>query len=113
MSDVDAILASGVYVDRRGSRWERTDQGGYTQWWSEDEWPCIEHADMRRLIERDLHRAECPGLDACGTHPVVTVAKGSLGGWAAFPPRCDIGRVRLTFAEVIAAAHDMTGDDDE
>lgn len=57
MSDVDAILASGVYVDRRGSRWERTDQGGYTQWWSEDEWPCIEHADMRRLIERDLHRA--------------------------------------------------------
>lgn len=64
MSDVDAILASGVYVDRRGSRWERTDQGGYTQWWSEDEWPCIEHADMRRLIERDLHRAECPGLES-------------------------------------------------
>ena len=68
MSDVDAILASGVYVDRRGSRWERTDQGEYTQWWSEDEWPCIEHADMRRLIERDLHRETCPGL---GPHPCI------------------------------------------
>ena len=86
------------------------DDWGYSECQREAFVAGVEWADARQKIVRDLHRAECPGLDSCGTHPVVTVAKGALGGWMAFPPHCDSGRAHATFAEAIAAVHNMTGD---
>ena len=110
MKDVDAILRSGEYTDRRGSRWGHVRTAGLWVLWADPSRVRLTPAQMKRLIVRDLHRAECPGLDSCGAHPVATVAKGARGGWATFPPRCDVGRVRPTFAEAIAAAHNTTGD---
>lgn len=86
---------------------------GIDRWVDREVTTDLTPAQMKRLIERDLHRTECPGLDACGTHPVVTVAKGALGGWVAFPPHCDSGRAHATFAEAIAAVNNMTGESHE
>lgn len=113
MGDVDTILQSGTHRGRRGASdlYVHVGKGMTTPVWVHlPSGRVLTPGEMRRLIVRDLHRAECPGLDSCGAHPVVTVAKGALGGWVAFPPHCDSGRAHATFAEAIAAVHNMTGD---
>ena len=105
---VDALMAWGEYVDRRGRTWRQA-QGfilpdGTIPWALRGRGITVTPAQMRRRIEREQHRDMCPGLDSCGTHPAVTVAKGALGGWVAFPPHYDAGRAHTTFAEAIDAA---------
>lgn len=50
---VEEILESGEYTDSQGQKWERLDSGVYTQWSVENDWPYLEHSQMRRLIEGD------------------------------------------------------------
>lgn len=71
MSTIDEILASGRYTDRRGKFWLIA--GG--EWFQINAHPhqILQPAQMRLLIERDLHEDECPGLYACLNHPVPKV----------------------------------------
>jgi hypothetical protein len=108
-----------MYVDRRGRRWE------FVETLNDWSTPAIDHdgvqwgylyrtpGEMKRLIEREVHRAECPGLWTCGGHPgpyVVTlrVPRGFLASGAG----CWRGEWHPTFAAAIAAAHNMTGAND-
>lgn len=80
--DVDAILASGEYRDRKGRTWFRCEtpcvHGG--GWWL-PRWSRVNRLEdwhltpdqMRTLIERDMHRAVCPGLRWCASHPAPHV----------------------------------------
>ena len=76
---VDEILATGKYTDRRGREWV----GGEFRrlWLHPDGLHTVRAEQMRLLIERDLHRDECPSLIACENHPVpcVTIAGGPYG----------------------------------
>lgn len=76
--DVDAILQSGEYTDWRGREWflgplsdvwlnhaVTLREAGGRRWRTPDE--------MRLLIERETHRAGCPGLHKCNDHPVPRV----------------------------------------
>ena len=77
---VDEILATGQYTDRRGRVWRLSP---YQEWVCARPprfWVCMPRK-MRLLIERDLHRDECPSLIACENHPVpcVTIAGGPYG----------------------------------
>ncbi len=77
--DVDAILKSGRYTDRRGRAWSYLP---LTQKWF---YPVFDHqgiswpaektptTQMRLLIERDQHRDGCEGLKRCEAHPVPFV----------------------------------------
>ena len=111
--NVDALMAWGEYVDRRGSVWQHVQI--MSEWvlpvmgWANGSW-YLNPAQMRLRIVREQHRDMCPGLDSCGTHPVATVAKGALGGWVAFPPHYDAGRAHTTFAEAIDAAQQLAKD---
>lgn len=91
---VDEILASGRYTDRRGRRFGRiaspsTYRGEWLQWWPEirpypDE--VLSPDQMRLLIERDMHRDVCPGLQGCHLeHPSPRV-KASYGKYFVYRP---------------------------
>ena len=71
---VDEILATGKYTDRRGREWAKhTYLHGTVEWFHPlGNGACYINTldEMRLLIERDLHRDECPGLHDCGDHPV-------------------------------------------
>jgi len=82
MNDIDRILASGRYTDRRGREWvRRLFLRPNTRWVNiiRDRdgigWPGekISDVQMRLLIERDQHRDVCKGLRVCGDHPVPHV----------------------------------------
>ena len=77
MNDIDEILASGRYTDRRGRQWGvvafdrgwgRIDHSGYALGG-----PTFRPSEVRLLIERDQHRDVCPGLRQGGKHPVPVV----------------------------------------
>ena len=109
---VDALMAWGEYVDRRGRPWAIVGFGG--------EWGLVDKrgfamggvltapAQMRSRIVREQHREVCPGLAQCEPHPFPMIWRAAKGrwwhgtGWAVneYP----------TFAEAIAAAHNMTGE---
>lgn len=76
---VDEILATGRYTDRRGREWRKVAYGA--SWFSLGTNTIIRGAQMRLLIERNMHRDECPGLINCENHPVpcVTLAGGPYG----------------------------------
>ena len=74
---VDEILGRGWYIDKRGRTWDSVKPltgdrfwranlpGGYME--------SLSPAQMRLLIERDMHRDECEGLGYCLGHPVPHV----------------------------------------
>lgn len=76
MNDIDEILASGRYTDRRGKEWvKHTYLHGSAEWLhfvTGGTYACIPD-QMRLLIERDKHRDVCEGLWACSKHPVPAV----------------------------------------
>ena len=76
---VDEILATGQYTDRRGRAWNYDpDFDVWVEYSSRDDgilhlgW-IVDTKDVRLLIERDLHRDECEGLQECRDHPVPFV----------------------------------------
>ena len=112
---VDETLASGQYTDRRGRRWRRCTApmcelgDGWFTWWR----PTRDHGmihpskdQMRLLIERDIHRDECLGLHACGTHPVpiVMVDEGYFAVQSAGP--LDIDDLKRPVQETLSSAMD-------
>lgn len=109
MADVDAILASGEYRDRKGRTWVLTSRLlGAPEWAHDvgDGWFVRTPDQMRTLITRDLHRDKCPGLALCERHPAPQVWKEGhswfLGtGWEVieYP----------TLAAALDAARHMTG----
>ena len=119
MADVDAILASEEYRDRKGRTWFKcvtpcAHGGG---WWLAskgltrrlEDWH-LTPAQMRTLIERDLHRNECPGLSACEGHPVPHVARHDRRLWHAYPPHGVASNLYRTFGAALDAARHMTGE---
>ena len=72
MMTVDEILATGRYTDRRGRVWRRSPYQEWVHSPNERFWVYTPR-EMRLLIERDLHRDECPGLRLCRSHPVPNV----------------------------------------
>ncbi|RBP66407.1 hypothetical protein DFO66_103354 [Brevibacterium sanguinis] len=112
--DVDAILASGRYVDRRGVHWKALAAG--QTWGRVNEsgfaigGVMLTPDQMRLLIERDRHRDECPGLNRCWNHPVPKVAQSRLlkdwmAVYAANAPERDTWYP--TLAEAFAAAEKL------
>lgn len=79
---IEEILATGRYTDRRGRDWAELT----TVWLLLDPWrwpdkpkrESMTVSEMRLLIERDMHRDECPGIRRCDSHPVhfVQVYRG-------------------------------------
>lgn len=67
---VDEILATGRYIDRRGSYWQKGTTGS---WWNFPTGRRRNPSQMRLMIERDQHRDECRGIFDCDVHPVPTV----------------------------------------
>ena len=116
MSTVDEILASGWYTDRRGRGWDYVET--VTSWCSPEidaegaSWGYryLDTAQMRLLIERDMHRDVCEGLMTCTNHPVPHVV--AYLRWAgvvqAYPSDSDTsgrgGAVRPTLFEAMDAA---------
>lgn len=78
---VDEILATGEYRDRRGREWKGFFMYGKPRWSTPSITRFLLPGEMRLLIERDLHRDECPSLISCENHPVpcVTIAGGPYG----------------------------------
>ncbi len=119
MSTIDDIMHGGEYIDLRGRRWcnlvelkwdadaavTRTTKIGWCRMRGLTKYdPPIAEAQMRLLIERDLHRATCPGLWTCENHPVPTVTLSRM-----FKPRIyvdDFGAL-ITLAQAMDAARDM------
>lgn len=73
MSAVDEILHGGEYTDRRGRRWTRSHFNNWTAPRPPQVSALADESQMRLLIERDQHRATCPGLWDCADHPVPAV----------------------------------------
>lgn len=103
--DIDEILESGRYTDRRGRKWKNVTHLNVESWAAEPYGrPDILPAQMRLMIERDQHRGECRGLDSCTSHPVPHVLAGRAF-WGRFyvyegGPR----GIRSTLAEAMDAA---------
>lgn len=104
--DPDAIMDSGVYVDRRSHVW----RGSYdllyktTRWEDETTGHAATPDQMRLRIERDQHRDECPGLRRCSEHPVPVVAKSRYGNaWLTRP----FTFIHRTLPEAFAAAEQL------
>lgn len=72
---VDEILATGWYTDRQGREWHLCRHGGFVcmRWHNGHPSRGLEPGEMYLRIERDRHRAECPGLIDCTNHPVPSV----------------------------------------
>ena len=113
MADVDAILASGSYTDRRGTWWGY--MRGIDRWVDREVTTDLTPAQMRQKIVRDLHRTECPGLQACGNHPVPRVILrrwGRMSGLWGVTPGLGLAPIwRDTLTEALDAARHMTGGD--
>lgn len=75
--EIDHILASCRYTDRRGRPWKVEPSPRDGIWWGtphDDEFMLVMRNDkMRLLIERDMHRDVCEGLGFCLEHPVPSV----------------------------------------
>ena len=113
---VDGILAAGQYMDRRGQVWLRCPiecflGGG---------WFCrsaigsarkragwhLPESEMRLLIERDQHRDECPGLNACNGHPVPSVITPIAWGNRDYEVYAAWANTASTFKQSLPAAMD-------
>lgn len=105
--NVDAILASGTYTDRRGRKWKRCTTIGC---WHKDPHPSPGTApsDIRKIIERDQHRDVCRGLDSCILHPVPHVLAGrAWAGTYKVIGRYGESRYGDTHAEAMTAAIEL------
>lgn len=75
--ELEHILATGRYTDRRGRVWKIVRSPLIGTWWGTprtDDVKLVLHENkMRLLIERDQHRDECEGLKRCEAHPVPFV----------------------------------------
>lgn len=83
--EVEHILASRRYTDRRGRVWKERPSGVWSH--VEQIVPVLGVLystrlpdQMRLLIERDQHREECVGLNACWCHPVPSVITSCESG---------------------------------
>lgn len=82
--EVDHILASGRYTDRRGRGWIYDTKHRFwlanpdfvAGWKVSDFGGPLDETQMRLLIEREQHREVCPSLPDCTTHPVPIVIVG-------------------------------------
>lgn len=112
--DVDAILASGTYADRKGRVWKSWEDftGDYVEWIAESYTTVLTPDRMRLKIVRDLHRDECPGLRECFTHPVPQVFTDEDGDFCAYPAlgMPDLGTWHPTLGVALDAARHMTGE---
>ena len=106
--DVDAILASGEYRDRKGRTWQPLGVGGV--WWHSPSDRTLTPDQMRFKIIRERHRGECPGLSACEGHPVPHVARHDRRLWHAYPPHGVASNLYRTFGAALDAARHMTGE---
>lgn len=111
--DVDAILASGQYVDRRGRVWLGAGINGGVRYWCTFTVPRrVATEDQLRLrIVRDLHRSECPGLRWCASHPAPHVIywRGSRH-YVAYNLATRQTETHPTLGAALDAARHMTGE---
>lgn len=117
---VDEILAQREYRDRCGREWNLTDYWvdratfDYVQMWLSPDRVATPD-QMRLLIERDMHRDECEGLDRCYRHPVWIVSQGfnedGYAAWEILRPYANQGRLLdTTHAEAMDAAYTLAVD---
>ena len=119
MADVDAILASEEYRDRKGRTWFKcvtpcAHGGG---WWLAskgltrrlEDWH-LTPDQMRLKIIRERHRAVCPGLRACASHPAPHVIywRGSRH-YVAYNLATRQTETHPTLGAALDAARHMTG----
>ena len=115
MTDIDKILASGSYTDRNGREWSPWHDltGGPSEWirWGDHRFEHPLTPDQMRLkIERDLHRAVCPGLRRCQEHPVPHVVYWRLSrSFAVYNLPADREEAAYTHEQALEAARHMTG----
>lgn len=109
--DVDSILASGRYVDRRGREWLYDPDfdiwvvSVQTHEYVTNIEGIIDPAQMRLMIERDQHRDVCPGLRDCDDHPVPNVVSyGGAAAWDVWGPGDWYVCSRPSLPEAFAAA---------
>ena len=109
---VDEILAQREYRDRRGREWNLTDYWvdratfDYVQMWLSPDRVATQD-EMRLLIERDMHRDECPGMNECRYHPRhhVILAWEDAGKFLVYEPnRLFFRWIFDTHAEAMDAA---------
>lgn len=105
--EVARILASGSYTDRYGREWAEFMFGRRIEWaWIHDTGvrvSPIDRTQMRLRIERDQHRATCPGLWTCTDHPVPAVTLSRT-----FRPRVYVdGDPYAWFSEAMDAAREL------
>ena len=106
----DAIMSAGRYVDRRGRRWHLCPAKRWKH--AADIHPAfgvlydtLTPAQMRLMIERDQHRAVCPGLRDCDDHPVPNVVSyGGAAAWDVWGPGDWYVCSRPSLPEAFAAA---------
>lgn len=112
MTDIDAILASGQYVDRRGRVWLGAGINGGVRYWCTFTVPRrVATEDQLRLrIVREKHRATCPGLRRCHDHPVPHVLTWGRFGSDVYGAGENFGAYRVSLAEALDAARRMTGE---
>ena len=109
---VDEILSAGMYTDRRGRTWHYVDTiVDYDRWQRWEHYSAedliLEVNAMRLLIERDLHRDECPGLYNCMNHPVPIVWYGGISdGWCV-----DLGNWHPSLSAAMDAARALAVDE--
>lgn len=106
--DVDALMAWGEYVDRRGVEWRRCEcvAPACGMWHDGHPSSGVAPAQMRLRIVREQHREVCPGLHDCDDHPVPHVVRWPKR-FEAFHAREDFGSTHPTFAEAIDAAQQL------
>lgn len=121
MTDVDAIMADGLYADRKGRWWRRSEWlYGSVEWlnYGSSGPYALTPAQMRTLIEcdlrrdeRDFHHDECPGLRYCNDHPVPqVVCFPGLRVFTAYGPNSTSSHDYPTHEQALDAARHMTGE---
>ena len=108
---VDEILATGQYTDRRFRLWEhsqnmRTGEECWMIWEPYFRRTELTPAQIRLLIERDQHRDECPGLNACNGHPVPSVITPIAWGSRDFEVYAAWANTTSTFKQSLPEAMD-------
>lgn len=117
MRNIDEILRSGWYRDRRGRYWLQCQISdcAFGGWWGyggpvETGRHTTEDA-IRLMIQREQHRAACSGLHLCSHHPMPRVLIRYRWGtdiyFISFGPGCRSGATHDTLAEAMDGGYEL------